>query len=132
MSDTYRKRLGTVALCLLGSSMIHSLFVTAFYVVSRALFPDLVPGLAEHLLIVPLTLFTTAVPLPFGALGLSEQVSAQLFGMVSHPGGAIAMMGFRVLMYGGGIVSLLVYLANIRQVRALTETAEVIEAAEPA
>ena len=76
---------------------------------------------------VPLTLFTTAVPLPFGALGLSEQVSQQLFKLVNHPGGALAMMGFRVLMYGGGLVSAGVYLANLRQVRGLTADAEHLE-----
>ena len=69
---------------------------------------------------VPLTLFTTAVPLPFGRLGLSEQVSQELFKLVEHPGGALAMMGFRVLMYGGGVVCAGVYLANLRQVRGLT------------
>jgi uncharacterized membrane protein YbhN (UPF0104 family) len=127
LSITYRGRLDLVAGCLLGSSFIHALFVIAFYVVSRALFPSLVPGFAQHLLIVPLTLFTTAVPLPFGALGLSEQVSAQLFELVRHPGGALAMIGFRMLMYEGGLVSLGVYLANVRQVRALTDTAVELE-----
>ena len=51
---------------------------------------------------VPLTLFTMAVPLPFGALGLTEQVSSSSSGWSTHPGGALAMMGFRVLMYGCG------------------------------
>ena len=124
MSETYRKRLDLVAGVLMASSGIHGLFVVAFYIVSRAIFPSLVPGFGQHLLIVPLTLFTTAVPLPFGALGLSEQISAQLFNMVNHPGGALAMMGFRVLMYTGGLVSVCVYLANIKQVRALTESTE--------
>jgi hypothetical protein len=72
---------------------------------------------------VPLALFTTAVPLPFGALGLSEQVSDQLFKLVNHPGGAVAMMGYRVLMYAGGLISACVYLANIRQVKSLTDMA---------
>jgi glycosyltransferase 2 family protein len=36
-------------------------------------------------------------------------------------------MGFRVLMYGGGIVCASVYLANLRQVRGLTEAAELLE-----
>jgi hypothetical protein len=76
---------------------------------------------------VPLILFTTAVPLPFGALGLTEEVSDQLFALVRHPEGALAMMGFRVLMYAGALVSLTVYLANLRQVRGLTETAEHLE-----
>ncbi len=124
MSETYRRQLHVVGGCLLASSGFHLLFVTAFYIVSRAIFPSLVPGFAQHLLIAPLALFTTAVPLPFGALGLSEGISGQLFAMVNHPGGSIAMMGFRVLMYSGGVLSVCVYLANIRQVRALTETAE--------
>lgn len=123
-SDTYRRRLDVVAGCLLASLLVHSLMVTAFYVVSRAVFPESFPGFAQHLLIVPLTLFTTAVPIPFGALGLTENISAQLFKLVKHPGGAVAMMGFRVLMYAGGLVSVAVYLANLRQVRSLTETAE--------
>ena len=109
------------------SSFVHALFVLAFYLVSRTLFPTRLPSLGQHFLMVPLTLFTTAVPLPFGALGLSEQVSEQLFKLVGHPGGALAMMGFRVLMYAGGLVSACVYLANLRQVRGLTETAEHLE-----
>ena len=127
MSGTYRRRLDVVAGCLVGSILIHSTMVVAFYTVSRALFPNNLPGLGQHMLIVPLTLFTTAVPLPFGALGLSEQVSSQLFELVKHPGGALAMMGFRVLMYAGALVAAGVYLANIRQVRSLTETAESLE-----
>jgi uncharacterized iron-regulated membrane protein len=71
-----------------------------------------------------LILFTTAVPLPFGALGLSEQVSGRLFGLVHHPAGAVAMMGYRVLMYAGGLVSVGVYGANISQVRTLARAAE--------
>ena len=37
------------------------------------------------------------------------------------------MMGFRVLMYTGGMISACVYFAQIRQVRSLTETAEELE-----
>src|SRR5439155_16451566 len=121
---TYRRRLGIVAGCLVLSSFIHSLFVVAFYLVSRTLFPSHLPSLGQHFLMVPLTLFTTAVPLPFGALGVSEQVSEELFKLVAHPGGVLAMLGFRVLMYGGGLICALVYLANLRQARGLTETAE--------
>ena len=36
---------------------------------------------------VPLTLFTTAVPLPFGALGLSEQVSRSCSSWSGIPAG---------------------------------------------
>jgi uncharacterized protein (TIRG00374 family) len=124
MSSTYRRRLGVVAACLVMASVTHSLFVVAYFLVSLTLFPERLPTLAQHFLMVPLALFSTAVPLPFGALGLSEEVNQELFKLVGHPGGAIAMMGFRVLMYGGGIVCAAVYLANLRQVRGLTAAAE--------
>jgi hypothetical protein len=127
MSSTYRRRLGVVAGCLVTASLTHSLFVVAYYLVSLTLFPTRLPTLGQHFLMVPLTLFTTAVPLPFGALGLSEQVNQELFKLVGHPGGAIAMMGFRVLMYGGGIVCAVVYFTNFRQVRGLTAAAEALE-----
>ena len=83
--------------------------------------------LAQHFLMVPLTLFTMVVPLPFGALGLSEGVGDQLGKLVGHPGGALAMLGFRVLMYACGLISACVYLANLREVRSLTAEAHHLE-----
>lgn len=127
MSESYRRRLDLVGVLLLLSSACHAMSVLAFYLVSRTMFTSGLPTLGQHFLMVPLTLFTTAVPLPFGALGLSEHVGQQLFQMVNHPQGALGMMGFRVLMYGIGLVSVCVYVANIRQVRALTDAAEHLE-----
>jgi len=118
----YRERLGTVAAMLATAVLSHALFVLAFFSASAALF-DRMPTLVEHYLMVPLALFTTAVPLPFGALGLSESISGKLFEMVHHSEGAIAMMAFRILMYAGGAFSACVYLANIRQVRTLERVA---------
>ncbi len=83
--------------------------------------------LVDHFLMVPLTLFTMAVPLPFGALGLTEEVGDQLFKMVGHPSGSLAMMGFRVLMYGSGLVGACVYLAKLKEVRGLTASAHHLE-----
>jgi len=127
MSTTYRRRLDVVAGALAVSLAIHGLMVVAFYLASRAIFHDGLPGFGQHLLIVPLTLFTTAVPIPGGALGFTENISDQLFKLVNHPGGAVAMMGFRVLMYAGALVGTGVYLAKIRKVRSLTETAELLK-----
>ena len=127
MSTTYRGRLDVV----LGAGVLsvcnHGLNVVAFYLISLMLFPSMSTTLVQHFLMVPLTLFTMAVPLPFGALGLSEEVSQQLFKLVQHPSGALAMMGFRVLMYGGGLVGACVYLWNLKEVRSLTASAHEIE-----
>ena len=37
------------------------------------------------------------------------------------------MMGFRLVMYGGGLVGACVYLANLNEVRSLTASAEHLE-----
>lgn len=131
MASAYRERIGVVALALVMSMAVHSCLVLAFYTVGRAMFAS-VPSLAGHFVIVPLVLFTTAVPLPFGALGVSEQASSELFKLVAHPNGAVGMMGFRVVMYAGGLLSALVYLANLRQVRTLQQEALAGAAEEPA
>jgi len=120
-SSTYRGRLGVVAGALTLAIFGHGLSVFDFYLVSRMLFQSEVPSLGQHYVLVPLVYFTTAVPLPFGALGLSEEVSEQLFRLVGHPGSALALMGVRILMYGGGLISVGFYLANLRQVRELTD-----------
>jgi hypothetical protein len=120
MAATYRKRPGLVGAMVLLSLFTHGLNVMAFYLVGRMLFPVQVPSLLAHFLLVPLVFFTTAAPLPFGALGLGEEVSEQLFRLVAHPGGALTMMAFRVLWYGGGLLAACVYLGNVKEVRSLT------------
>jgi uncharacterized protein (TIRG00374 family) len=127
MSTTYSGRLDVVVGATALSVWNHALNVVAFYVIGRLLFPTMTTTLVQHFLMVPLTLFSMAVPLPFGALGLSEEVGQQLFKLVGHPSGALAMMGFRVLMYAGGLVGACVYLWNLRDVRALTASAHEIE-----
>ncbi len=130
MASSYRSRLG-VLLFALGLAMVtHSLFVLVFYTASRAIFPGEIPSLGQHFLMVPLALFTTAIPLPFGALGLSEHISGKLFELAGHRGGAVAMMAFRVVIYSSVAFCLPVYLANLRQVRELeADAAEEAEAA---
>ncbi len=128
LSTTYRRRLDIVFLGLVICVLGHALNVTAFYLMSKMLFPTtLTTTLAQHFLMVPLTLFTMVVPLPFGALGLSEGVGDQIGKLVGHPGGALAMLGFRVLMYACGLISACVYLANLREVRSLTAEAHHLE-----
>jgi hypothetical protein len=127
MSTSYRGRLDVVFGCGALSVFIHSLNVIAFFLVGQMLFPTMTTTLGQHFLMVPLTLFTMAVPLPFGALGLSEEVGRQLFMLVGHPNGDLAMIGFRVLMYTGGLCAACVYLARLKEARELTAAAHHIE-----
>lgn len=129
MASCYRKRLPLVFGMLAVSAFIHGLNVLAFALVSRSLFaedPNL-PDFAAHFVLTPLVLFSLAIPLPFGALGVGEQVGRQLFELVGYTGGGVAMMGFRVVMYFGGFISVLVYLANLAQVRKLSHAAETLD-----
>ncbi len=123
MASAFRSRRGVVAFTVFMSMGNHTMNVVAFFLTGLALFGS-VPSLFDHFVIVPLVLFTTAVPLPFGALGLTEGVSGRLFDLVNHPGGAVAMMGFRLVMYAGALVSVVVYLANLSQVRDAEKAAE--------
>jgi uncharacterized protein (TIRG00374 family) len=128
MSSTYRRRLDVVAIALLIAVLNHALNVVAFYLVGKMLYgADMTTTLAQHFLMVPLTLFTMAVPLPFGALGVTEEVGEQLLNLVGHPSGALAVIGFRVILYGSGLVGACVYLAKVNEVRELTASAHEIE-----
>lgn len=121
-ASAFRDRPGLVALAIAMGTGTHALNVLAFHAISVALFgASDVPGLAEHFLIVPLVLFTTAVPLPFGALGVSEGASQGLFGLMHYHGGAVAMLGFRVAMLAGASIGAVVYMLNAREVRSLAE-----------
>ena len=116
--------------------LTHLANVLAFYAVGRAIFPS-VPALGEHLLIVPLVLFSTAIPLPFGALGVSEQVSAGLFRLADSADGALAMMGFRVLQYAVALMASVFYFTHRDGIRRLAEATEtdgdrIVEAATAA
>jgi uncharacterized protein (TIRG00374 family) len=124
LASAYRARIGVVALATVMAVAGHVLFVLAFTLVDHALFPATAPSLARHLVLVPLVLFTTAVPLPLGALGLTEKASEAIFDLVGFTGGAVAMMGYRVIVYLAAGVSALVYLANAAQVKRLRATAE--------
>jgi glycosyltransferase 2 family protein len=76
----------------------------------------------QHYLVVPLVLFSTAIPMPFGASGVTEQVSKTLFqNLAGFASGDLAMLGLRAIMYATGLIGVMVYLANLNQVRTLRE-----------
>lgn len=132
MGSSYSRRRDVVFGTIVMATATHVLNVLGFYALGRALFPE-VPGMAEHFLIVPLVLFSTAIPLPFGALGVAENVSQMLFKLTGYDGGLLSMMAFHVVQYIGSFLSLFVYLANLRQVRTLqAEAAEEFAGADSA
>jgi uncharacterized membrane protein YbhN (UPF0104 family) len=128
MSRTYRGRLDVVLFAGTLAVFNHSLNVLAFYLVGWMLYGNGMPTtLAQHFLMVPLTLFTLVVPVPGAGLGVTEEAADQLLKLVDHPSGFLAMIGFRVIMYGSGLVGACVYLAKLNEVRGLTAQAHELE-----
>jgi glycosyltransferase 2 family protein len=97
----WRRLLG--ALCLtLGCNFLS---IASFFFVDWMLFPSAELGFGQHLVLVPLLLAATALPLPGGAIGVIEEISQQLFQLAGHPGGALAMLGYRVAYLGAVAVA---------------------------
>ena len=65
--ESYRRRLWVIPFGIVGGAGSHAMNVLAFWAVGRALFGTHVPTIGAHFRIVPLVLFSTAIPLPFGA-----------------------------------------------------------------
>lgn len=110
ISTSYRDRRLRVGLGLIMSTASHSLYALSFSAVGVALLPD-PPRLIDGLLMIPLVMLSTVIPLPFGALGLSEQVSEDLFRLLGFPSGALVMLGFRVVSLAVAGVSVSFYLS---------------------
>lgn len=120
--SAYRGHAGLVLGAVVLGMGTHSLNVLAFRDAGLAVLGSGVPDLVDHFLIVPLVLFTTAVPIPFGAIGISEQASSGLFGLLNYRGGTIAMLAFRLFTIVGATIGAIFYLLNARQVKELTNT----------
>lgn len=115
----YRRRPFAVGGLFLLTLLVQLTLILAFHAVGGALLGPAAPPLEDDLVVVPLVISSTAVPLPFAALGFSEQVADTLFDLVGHVGGAVTMMGYRALIFAGGLLSLLVYSFSAGRVHEL-------------
>jgi uncharacterized protein (TIRG00374 family) len=113
----YRRRLGWVAASIGMAALTHVANVTAFSLVAAALYGEAAPSALACFTIVPLVLFSTAIPLPFSGLGATESVGAVLFQSVAFPGGAVVMLGFRLLQAVAALIGGWVYLTSPSAVR---------------
>ena len=123
MASAYRDRLGVIALDARagGRGACACTWDASIWLAWPSSGSD-APTVMQHYLVVPLVLFSTAIPMPFGALGVTEQVSKTLFqNLVGFASGDLAMLGYRAIMYAAGLISVMVYLANLNQVRTLRD-----------
>ena len=111
----YRGRPWVVALATGMAATTHLGNVLAFAAVTGSLYPlSEAPALAIHLMVVPLVLLSTAIPVPFSGLGAAENVSALLFRALGFLGGAPSMLGFRLLQFLGAGIGALAYASDRR------------------
>lgn len=113
----YRQRPASVLVAVLLSWAGQVLFVMTFYLCAVTLVPsandvEVVPGLAEHFLIVPAGLVIRAVPLFPGAAGIAELGFAGLYQWFGRPaaGGVQAALVHRMVGWLLGFFGYLVYL----------------------
>jgi len=83
--------LGAVAL----SAASQTCSLLAMFCSGQALVRDGAASAVATLLTGPLVLIATALPLPFGALGVSERIGQDLFAAEGFAGGGLATLGYR-------------------------------------
>jgi hypothetical protein len=107
----YRRRSHWVLLAIAMAAVTHLANVVAFACVGSAFAPGSAPSILGYLTVVPLVLFSTAIPLPFSGLGASEGISDVLFRSLNYNAGAVAMIGFRLLQLCAALIGAWVYVA---------------------
>jgi uncharacterized membrane protein YbhN (UPF0104 family) len=129
---TYRSRHGVLWGSLAITMVIHMLNVAGFYYIAHGL-PGDAPGWADHMLIIPLAVLASAIPVSLAGLGVFEVVMQKLYALVA-PAGMIPNLGMivalidRVIMLLIAVVGVFFYIGGRREVREVMH--EVDEAGE--
>jgi uncharacterized membrane protein YbhN (UPF0104 family) len=124
----YRARLGSVALALGYSMVVHLLTVMGFYLLGLAI-PGNSPTLGEHFVIVPLAMVVSAVPITPGGLGTFEFAVEKLFPTMSTVAvaagrGLLIALVYRLITIGTALVGVGFYVAFRSEVSAVMHEAE--------
>jgi uncharacterized membrane protein YbhN (UPF0104 family) len=109
-----RKRVMFAALAL---SMISQMCVlSAMYLLLLGIVPGSPVTWTESLSLFPWVLVSTALPLPGGALGVSENVSESLFQALGQSGGGLTCLAYRVAFAAATLLTAVIWLAVRRHV----------------
>lgn len=128
---TYRQRHGVLWASLAITMVVHVLNVVGFYFIARGL-PGDSPTFASHMLIVPLAVLTSAIPISLAGLGVFELAMQKLYLMVApaEPLEMIPKLGLfvalinRVIMLLIAAVGVLFYIGGRREVREVMQEVE--------
>ena len=104
----------------------QSLLAACMWAVAAALVPS-APGIGEHLMIMPLAMLTTLLPLPGLGLGAFEFAVEFLYrhiGLAPAGSGLLVALGFRLVMVATAVVSAVIYAANRRKLSDVLRESE--------
>ena len=121
----YRRRLGALALALGLSVVVHTLLPVALSFIGAGLFSR-PPSLAEHFVIVPLSLSAGAIPTP-GGLGTFELAMDQLYKLLASDTdaeGTVVALAYRLITILVAAIGVVYYWTSRREVHALLQEAE--------
>jgi hypothetical protein len=124
--DVYRGKRGILALIAGLSLMVHVVFALALYLAAVAIFPQH-PSLADHFIIVPLSLVAGAVPLAPAGLGTFEAAMKILYQVVPANGGGdgfLVALVFRLITIVIAAIGVGYYWTRRREVGDLLREAE--------
>ncbi len=125
----YRTRMPTLLAAIAISMGIHSLLSVTIFLVARGL-PGAAPSLAEHFLIVPMSMVAGALPLTPSGLGTFEAAMGYLYSFlgagaeVTVGKGVVVAFGYRVIMVATAMIGVGYYFASRREVARAIEEAE--------
>ena len=117
-AETYRRNRMTVINSVVVGVFSQGMLAACTWAVARALLPE-APGIGDHLIVVPLALLTTLLPLPGYGLGAFEFALEFMYRhvAVAVPGaGLLVALGFRLVMIATAVISAVVYATNRREV----------------
>jgi glycosyltransferase 2 family protein len=125
----YRGKPGVLVGSLVMSLAVHTIATIGFYLIARGL-PGTSPGLADHFIIVPLSMVAGALPLPLNGLGAFENVVDFLYRSVPQSvvvltgQGLIVSIGYRAITILIAMVGVGFYLGQRREGATLSKAAE--------
>jgi len=106
--QTAGSHLGSLGVSLIVSLGVHVLMTLATLLIVQVTHPEGVSLLMA--LLIPLGFVANALPLTPGGLGVGEAAFDQLFQLAGFTGGAVALLGWRLLMLLIGLPGLVVYI----------------------
>jgi len=95
VAELYGNRRGPLLGAVAVSAASQTCSLLAMFCSGQALVRDGAASVVATLLAGPLVLIATALPLPFGALGVTERVGQDLFASEGFAGGGLATLGYR-------------------------------------